>query len=142
MTPNIKNLIGLSEIEYAFKNIPGVEPSLLVKDWIRNHYKWIIWKLASYERMFPNYLKGSLTVENVIQQLKYRFVPTYVCNLKSFIMLKQLSNNCPRFNALMYFIEMTLTKLFVLNDYQFYLCDGKVCLEFNTALMRRCESMR
>ncbi|RZC37249.1 breast cancer type 2 susceptibility protein -like [Asbolus verrucosus] len=70
--PNTKDLIGVPEIEMAFKVMPGVEPKLIPTGWIRNHFKWIVWKLASYERFTTN-LKGCLTVENVIQQLKYRY---------------------------------------------------------------------
>ncbi|XP_074028261.1 uncharacterized protein [Leptinotarsa decemlineata] len=71
--PNSKNFIGLSEIEYAFRTMPGVEERLIPKGWIRNHYKWVVWKLASYERMFPLQFNHSLGVEHVIQQLKYRY---------------------------------------------------------------------
>ncbi|XP_072400013.1 uncharacterized protein [Diabrotica undecimpunctata] len=73
VVPNINNLIGVAEIENAFKAMPGTDPRLIPKGWIKNHYKWIIWKLSSYERMFPDQFKGSLTVEHVIQQLKYRY---------------------------------------------------------------------
>ncbi|KAJ8929670.1 hypothetical protein NQ314_017616 [Rhamnusium bicolor] len=71
--PNSKDIIGLSEIENAFNLMPGVESRLIPNGWLRNHYKWIIWKLASYERMFPIQLGGCLCVENVVQQLKYRY---------------------------------------------------------------------
>ncbi|CAG9855778.1 unnamed protein product [Phyllotreta striolata] len=73
VVPNTKNLIGLSEISRAFEAMQGIDVKLLHKDWIKNHYKWIIWKLASYERMLPGVFKGALTVENVVQQLKYRY---------------------------------------------------------------------
>lgn len=52
--------------------MPGVEARLLPKGWVENHYKWIIWKLAGYERMFPKKFEGTLSIENVMQQLKYR----------------------------------------------------------------------
>ncbi|KAJ8966370.1 hypothetical protein NQ317_015942 [Molorchus minor] len=48
-------------------------PRLLPNGWIKNHYKWIVWKLASYARMFPSQFGGCLNVENVMQQLKYRY---------------------------------------------------------------------
>ncbi|XP_056634120.1 uncharacterized protein LOC130443481 [Diorhabda sublineata] len=73
IVPNNKDLIGLYEIEIGFKAMPGVDPRLLRKNWVRNHYKWIIWKLASYERNFPRYFERSLTIDQVIQQLKYRY---------------------------------------------------------------------
>lgn len=66
-------MVGLSEMKNAFESMPGVEPRLIPKGWIRNHYKWIVWKLASYENMFPNYFGGCLSIENIIQQLKYRY---------------------------------------------------------------------
>lgn len=70
--PNKKDCVGLTEMTQAFNNMPGVETRLLPKGWIENHYKWIIWKLASYERMFPDKFEGALCIEKVMQQLKYR----------------------------------------------------------------------
>jgi BRCA2, helical len=41
--------------------------------WVKNHYKWIVWKLASYERCYPSIAAGNfLTVFNVLEELKYR----------------------------------------------------------------------
>lgn len=72
LIPNKQNLIGISEIEAAFHSMPGVHCNLLPDRWIKNHYKWIVWKLASYERSFPEQFKDCLNPENVIEQLKYR----------------------------------------------------------------------
>ncbi|OVA07838.1 BRCA2 repeat [Macleaya cordata] len=44
------------------------------REWVANHYKWIVWKLACYERGYPE--KGTwkyLTVPNVLEELKYRY---------------------------------------------------------------------
>ncbi|GJQ70783.1 Brca2 [Trypoxylus dichotomus] len=71
--PNAQNLVGLSEIEIAFRTMVGVEPSLIPDGWIVNHYRLIVWKLASYERFFSGQLSGCLTIENIVQQLKYRY---------------------------------------------------------------------
>lgn len=39
-----------------------------------NHYKWIIWKLACYERCYPTKCAGKfLTISNVLEELKYRY---------------------------------------------------------------------
>lgn len=39
-----------------------------------NHYKWIVWKLASYERCYPAKFSGKLlTASNVLVELKYRY---------------------------------------------------------------------
>jgi hypothetical protein len=41
--------------------------------WVVNHYKWIVWKLASLERCYPTRAGGKfLTVANIIEELKYR----------------------------------------------------------------------
>lgn len=70
--PNNEDRVGLTEISQAFKNMPGVESRLIPNGWIDNHFKWVVWKLTSYERIFPKKLVGSLCIENVMQQLKYR----------------------------------------------------------------------
>ncbi|EGG19432.1 hypothetical protein DFA_00009 [Cavenderia fasciculata] len=42
-------------------------------DWVRNHYGWIVWKLAAMERAFPDIFGGKhLTLYNVMTQLKKR----------------------------------------------------------------------
>lgn len=69
---NIDNVIGLNEIEQAFRAMPGVDPVLIPRDWVQNHYKWVVWKLASYDQNFSDRYQECLTVENVISQLKYR----------------------------------------------------------------------
>lgn len=73
VVPNIDNIIGIFEIERAFKVLSDVQCNLIPEGWIYNHYKWIIWKLASYQKFADN-LQGCLSVENVMQQLKYRFM--------------------------------------------------------------------
>ncbi|RVW27384.1 Protein breast cancer susceptibility 2-like B [Vitis vinifera] len=38
--------------------------------WIANHYKWIIWKLACYERFYPaKHMGRFLTMSNVLEEL-------------------------------------------------------------------------
>ncbi|GAB4834031.1 hypothetical protein Ancab_032285 [Ancistrocladus abbreviatus] len=45
-----------------------------VVEWVANHYKWIVWKLACYERCYSTKFPGRiLTVSNVIEELKYRY---------------------------------------------------------------------
>jgi BRCA2, oligonucleotide/oligosaccharide-binding, domain 1/BRCA2, helical len=44
------------------------------ENWITNHLRWIIWKLASMERRFAPYLAGQvLTYDNVLRQLSIRY---------------------------------------------------------------------
>ncbi|KAK1441178.1 hypothetical protein QVD17_07018 [Tagetes erecta] len=48
--------------------------STLSKEWIANHYRWIVWKLACYERCYPAKFFGKLlTASNVLEELKYRY---------------------------------------------------------------------
>lgn len=52
----------------------GASLSYATKEWVSNHYKWIVWKLASLERCYPTKAAGKfLTVDNVFEQLKYRY---------------------------------------------------------------------
>lgn len=43
--------VGISEIKRCFLASPGVDPDLLPAGWVENHYKWIVWKLASLDRI-------------------------------------------------------------------------------------------
>ncbi len=55
-------------------NCKGCEDKHLADTWISNHFRWIVWKLASMERRFPNGLaENSLTYNNVVNQLKFRY---------------------------------------------------------------------
>ena len=31
-----------------------IDKSLVAEGWIENHFKWVVWKLAAYERRFPD----------------------------------------------------------------------------------------
>ncbi|KAL1516534.1 hypothetical protein ABEB36_000441 [Hypothenemus hampei] len=73
VVPNSNEQIGVSEIDHSFKTTKGVTSNLLPQGWVKNHYKWIIWKLVSYERRFKDALEECLSIENVLQQLKYRY---------------------------------------------------------------------
>lgn len=42
----------------AFSLSPGVDDSLISKDWFTNHYKWIVWKLATMEICFTEKWAG------------------------------------------------------------------------------------
>ncbi|XP_044760230.1 breast cancer type 2 susceptibility protein-like [Coccinella septempunctata] len=74
LIPNSQGFIGISEIEPAFTSMNGIEKKLIPDGWIKNHYRWIVWKLASYERVFPATLGGCFNIDNVIKQLKYRYL--------------------------------------------------------------------
>ncbi|CAM0879681.1 unnamed protein product [Alopecurus aequalis] len=52
----------------------GASLTYATKEWVHNHYKWIVWKLASFERCYPTKAAGKfLTVGNVFDELKYRY---------------------------------------------------------------------
>ncbi|GKY94911.1 hypothetical protein MPSEU_000456000 [Mayamaea pseudoterrestris] len=52
----------------------GCDCLMLTDNWIQNHVRWIIWKLASKERRFSRWLGGSyLTFSRVVEQLHHRF---------------------------------------------------------------------
>lgn len=58
--------VGVKELTSAFLQCPSVDPKLVPDHWTRNFLKWIIVKLASYERAYPHEYAGKcLTPENV-----------------------------------------------------------------------------
>ncbi|KAK2586586.1 hypothetical protein KPH14_011464 [Odynerus spinipes] len=75
LIPDEDDCAGVLEIKQSFLASPGVDPSLLPTGWVENHYKWIVWKLASMDRIKFNSisLPRALTPTNVMLQLKYRY---------------------------------------------------------------------
>ncbi|KAL3654879.1 hypothetical protein CASFOL_000665 [Castilleja foliolosa] len=62
------------ETFYLMLSQSGASIQYLTKEWVANHYKWIVWKLASYERCYPAKFAGKLlTVSNVVEELRYRY---------------------------------------------------------------------
>ncbi|KAK9289849.1 hypothetical protein L1049_008009 [Liquidambar formosana] len=52
----------------------GASKQYASKEWVANHYKWIVWKLACYDICYPDKSSGNfLTVSNVLEELKYRY---------------------------------------------------------------------
>ena len=65
---------GVTEFWEAFSQSPGVDSKLISSEWFANHYKWVVWKLASLEVSFPHQFGGqSLTPDWLMMQLKYRY---------------------------------------------------------------------
>ena len=58
--------IDLEAITNALRNSPGVNGGKVSEEWVKNHYRWIIWKLASLERRFPNKCAGLFHPDVVI----------------------------------------------------------------------------
>ncbi|XP_077519013.1 uncharacterized protein LOC144129019 isoform X1 [Amblyomma americanum] len=67
-------MLGRDEFCRAFLAMPGVDKNLVAPGWVDNHYRWIVWKLASMELHCPGVFGGrSLTPDQVMFQLKYRY---------------------------------------------------------------------
>ncbi|KAF8402568.1 hypothetical protein HHK36_010654 [Tetracentron sinense] len=67
------NGIGIEEFRQMLDQ-SGASMLHATKAWVANHYKWIVWKLACYERGYPAKATGKyLTVSNVLEELKYRY---------------------------------------------------------------------
>ncbi|GLG98706.1 uncharacterized protein GBIM_05307, partial [Gryllus bimaculatus] len=65
---------GVVEVARAFLASPGVQPSLVPEGWVENHFRWLVWKLATTERSFPQLFAGRCLTPNVLLlQLKYRY---------------------------------------------------------------------
>ncbi|XP_030634017.1 breast cancer type 2 susceptibility protein [Chanos chanos] len=74
LIPDNALTVGKEEFFRALCDTPGVDPRLISEAWVYNHYRWIVWKLASMERSFPAMMGGRcLTLERVLLQLKYRY---------------------------------------------------------------------
>ncbi|XP_051842448.1 breast cancer type 2 susceptibility protein [Antechinus flavipes] len=74
LIPNDEGKLGKEEFYRALCDTPGVDPKLITKTWVYNHYRWIIWKLAAMEFTFPKeFASRCLTPERVLLQLKYRY---------------------------------------------------------------------
>ncbi|KAH9373611.1 hypothetical protein HPB48_014792 [Haemaphysalis longicornis] len=67
-------MLGREEFYRAFLSMPGVDGKLVSESWLDNHYRWVVWKLASMELHCPQVFGGrSLTPDQVMLQLKYRY---------------------------------------------------------------------
>ncbi|XP_070553745.1 breast cancer type 2 susceptibility protein-like [Ptychodera flava] len=66
--------IGKEQFLSALYSTPGVDSELISEEWVSNHYKWIVWKLAAMEVAYPNiFASRFLTPDMVMLQLKYRY---------------------------------------------------------------------
>ncbi|XP_076310438.1 uncharacterized protein LOC143225246 isoform X2 [Tachypleus tridentatus] len=74
LIPTADLKVGKEEFFWALLHSPSVDPSLVNRLWVYNHYHWIVWKLAAMEVAFPDILGGRyLTLHHVMLQLKYRY---------------------------------------------------------------------
>uniref|UniRef100_A0A673TDI8 BRCA2 DNA repair associated n=1 Tax=Suricata suricatta TaxID=37032 RepID=A0A673TDI8_SURSU len=74
LIPSDDGKAGKEEFYRALCDTPGVDPNLISRTWVYNHYRWIIWKLAAMEFAFPKeFANRCLSPERVLLQLKYRY---------------------------------------------------------------------
>ncbi|XP_011920021.1 PREDICTED: breast cancer type 2 susceptibility protein isoform X1 [Cercocebus atys] len=74
LIPSNDGKAGKEEFYRALCDTPGVDPKLISRIWVYNHYRWIIWKLAAMECAFPKeFANRCLSPERVLLQLKYRY---------------------------------------------------------------------
>ncbi|XP_035874289.1 breast cancer type 2 susceptibility protein [Phyllostomus discolor] len=74
LIPSNDGKAGKEEFYRALCDTPGVDPKLISRDWVYNHYRWIVWKLAAMEFAFPKqFAARCLNPERVLLQLKYRY---------------------------------------------------------------------
>ena len=65
---------GVSEFWEAFRTLPSVDEKLISYEWFVNHYRQVVWKLASMEVSYPHIYGGrGLTPDSLMLQLKYRY---------------------------------------------------------------------
>ena len=65
---------GVLEFWEAFRALPCVDEKLISYEWFVNHYKQLVWKLASMEVCYPHQFGGRcLTPDWLMLQLKYRY---------------------------------------------------------------------
>ncbi|KAM5336603.1 breast cancer type 2 susceptibility protein isoform 2-T2 [Glossophaga mutica] len=74
LIPSNDGKAGKEEFYRALCDTPGVDPKLISRGWVYNHYRWIVWKLAAMEFAFPKqFATRCLNPERVLLQLKYRY---------------------------------------------------------------------
>ncbi|KAG0424284.1 hypothetical protein HPB47_028481 [Ixodes persulcatus] len=60
--------LGKSELYSAFLGVPGVDSSLISREWFDNHYRWIVWKLASLEQHGPHVFAGRSALRKILER--------------------------------------------------------------------------
>ncbi|BBN15447.1 breast cancer 2 susceptibility protein [Marchantia polymorpha subsp. ruderalis] len=64
--------VSVDEVWIMLKDL-GADQRYASKGWVANHFKWIVWKLASYDRRFPRPKACLLTLSSVLNELRYRY---------------------------------------------------------------------
>ena len=56
--PADDDTVGAAEVRAALLSSPAVQASLVPDRWVENAFRHIVWKLAAYERQFPDEMAG------------------------------------------------------------------------------------
>ncbi|CAG8537256.1 9604_t:CDS:10 [Funneliformis caledonium] len=51
----------------------GANPDFINENWVCNHFRWIVWKIASMVRSFPHEFRSWWNPKKVLDQLRYRY---------------------------------------------------------------------
>ncbi|KND03168.1 uncharacterized protein SPPG_02229 [Spizellomyces punctatus DAOM BR117] len=51
----------------------GGQSNLATEEWVQNHYRWIVWKLAAMVRSCPSLLEAYWNPKKVVEQMRYRY---------------------------------------------------------------------
>lgn len=64
----------MQDATYATEAMRKAGCTLATEEWVKNHWGWIVWKLANTVCLWPELEGGRWTFEEVLRQLKYRYV--------------------------------------------------------------------
>jgi len=68
--------LGHAEVRELLVRAPGIDPAKATPAWVANHWRWIVWKLASYVRAFPDArsrVSGWFSPAGVLGRLESRY---------------------------------------------------------------------
>jgi len=57
----------------ALLSTPGVDGQLISEQWIANHYRWLVWKLAAMEVAFPGQFAGRQVYFYVNKKTNFKY---------------------------------------------------------------------
>ena len=102
----------------------GCDDALLSDVWISNHFRWIVWKLASIERRFSHLLSHSyLTYTHVADQLKRRY-DKEICQAKRPILRKVLNRDIAASKLMILLVSKISVSQDTKNKFNVELSDG------------------
>jgi len=64
----------MQDANYATEVMRKDGCTLVTEEWLKNHWGWIVWKLANTVCLWPEREGGRWTFGEVLKQLKYRYV--------------------------------------------------------------------